>query len=45
MVTTLEHGCYLIIGNTLVPDDAEAAAVLASNGVSEDAAKSAKEIQ
>jgi len=43
MVTTLEHGCYLINGNTLVPDDAEAAAVLASNGVSEDAAKSAKE--
>ena len=43
MVTTLEHGCYLINGNTVVPDNAEAAAVLASNGVSEDAAKSAKE--
>ena len=43
MVTTLEKGCYLLNGNTVVPDDSEAAAVLASNGVSEDAAKSAKE--
>ena len=33
MVTTLDKGCYLLNGTTIVPDDAEASAVLGSHGV------------
>ena len=33
MVTTFDTGCYLLNGNTIVPDDAEAQALLASKGV------------
>ena len=33
MVTTLDKGCFLINGNTIVPDDAEASALLSSKGV------------
>ena len=33
MVTTLDNGCYLLNGTTIVPDDAEASAVLGSHGV------------
>ena len=34
MVTTLDKGCFLINGNTIVPDDEQAQALLASKGVS-----------
>ena len=33
MVTTFDTGCYLLNGNTIVPDDAQAQQVLASKGV------------
>ncbi len=33
MVTTLDKGCYLLNGTTIVPDDAEASVVLGSHGV------------
>ena len=33
MVTTLDKGCYLLNGTTIVPDDGEAQAVLGSHGV------------
>lgn len=33
MVTTLDKGCYLLNGTTIVLDDAEASAVLGSHGV------------
>ena len=34
MVTTLDKGCFLINGTTIVPDDAEASAFLGSKGIS-----------
>ena len=33
MVTTLDKGCYLLNGTTIVPDDEQAQAVLGSHGV------------
>jgi aconitate hydratase len=43
MVSTLDKGCYLVDGTTLVPDDNEAAAQLSSLGISEDERVKAKE--
>ena len=34
MVTTLDKGCYLLNGTTIIPDDSEAGAALKSKGVS-----------
>ncbi len=42
MVTTLDKGCYLVNGSTIVPDDSEAGAALASLGVSDETRESAK---
>ncbi len=43
MVTTLETGCYLVNGNTLIPDDAEATAKLSAQGISGISKENAKE--
>ena len=43
MVTTLDKGCYLVNGSTIIPDDNEAKAALASMGVTDDEIGSAKE--
>ena len=43
MVTTLDKGCYLVNGQTLIPDDAEAAAKLSGLGITDEQRDSAKE--
>ena len=35
MVTTLDGGCYLVNGNTLIPDDEQAKEKLSALGVSD----------
>ena len=42
MVTTLDKGCYLLDGKTVIPDDQEAMAVLNANGVSDVSKENAK---
>ena len=42
MVTTLDKGCYLVNGSTVIPDDNEAKAALASMGVTDDEIGNAK---
>ncbi len=43
MVTTLDTGCYLLNGTTLIQDDAEASAKLSAQGISDISKESAKE--
>ncbi|RKM58726.1 hydratase [Butyrivibrio sp. CB08] len=43
MVTTLDKGCYLVNGETLIPADGEAAAKLSGLGITEAERDSAKE--
>ena len=43
MVTTLDKGCYLLNGTTVVPDDSQAQAVLSANGITDVSKETAKE--
>ena len=43
MVTTLDKGCYLVNGQTLIPDDTEAAAKLSGLGITDEQKNLAKE--
>ncbi len=43
MVTTLETGCFLVNGNTLVPDDADSKAALSALGAGEVTKEAARE--
>jgi aconitate hydratase len=43
MVTTLDKGCYLLNGTTVIPDDSEAKAALAGNGFADVSKETAKE--
>ncbi|MCR5669599.1 MAG: hydratase, partial [Butyrivibrio sp.] len=43
MVTTLEKGCYLVDGSSIVPEDGNEGKVLSGLGISEEEIRSAKE--